>query len=371
MKHIRISIFMLVVALICIGVVMVYSSSAVFSYETYHSTSFFLKRHLLHLLIGIVLTAFVMSLDLQTVRRWIKPMFTASLLLLVLLFIPYFAREVGGARRWLKVGSFAFQPSELVKWTTVLFLADTLSGGQRGSAGLSGRCFFKTLIVLGITCGLILVQPDLGSAAAIGTVGMLLCFIAGVRFSYIGSLGILSLPVLYFCIFKVPYRRRRILAFLSPWSHAQGCGFQIVQSYLALGLGGLWGVGLGQSRQKLFYLPAGHTDFIFSIIGEELGLIGTVSVVILFVLFLWQGMKISLRSTDSFIQLLSFGIVISIVLAAAIHIAVVCGAVPTKGLPLPFISYGGSALIFNMMAVGLLLNSARKRYFQEQKIDSE
>jgi cell division protein FtsW len=359
---------MIVFVLLCIGVVMVYSSSAVFSYERYHSTTFFLKRHLLHFLIGIVLTAFVMSLDLHAVRRWAKPLFAASLLLLVLLFIPHFGKEVGGARRWLKLGIFGFQPSELVKWTAILFLADTLSGGKKALGGLSGRCFFKTLLILGITCGLILVQPDLGSAAAIGTVGILLCFIAGVRFSYIGSLGILSLPALYFCIFNVPYRRRRILAFLNPWNHARGCGFQIVQSYLALGLGGLWGVGLGQSRQKLFYLPAGHTDFIFSIIGEELGLIGTVSVVILFVLFLWQGMKISLRSTDSFIQLLSFGIVISIVLAAAIHIAVVCGAVPTKGLPLPFISYGGSALIFNMMAVGILLNSARERYFQEQKL---
>ena len=159
-----------------------------------------------------------------------------------------------------------------------------------------------------------------------------------------------------------------MIAFLNPWADVRGSGFQLVQSYLALGLGGLWGVGLGQSKQKLFYLPAAHTDFVFSILGEELGLIGTAAVVILFMLFLWQGMKIALRSTEAFIKLLSLGIVTSITLSATVHIAVVCGAVPTKGLPLPFISYGGSSLVFNMIAVGLLLNSARDRYFQEQRL---
>jgi len=212
------------------------------------------------------------------------------------------------------------------------------------------------------------VQPDLGGTLAIAAVSVFLLFVAGLRLSYIVSLGLLSLPALYFSIYNVPYRRKRILAFLNPWADVKGYGFQMVQSYLALGLGGVWGVGLGQSRQKLFYLPAAHTDFIFSIIGEELGLIGTIAIVVLFALFLWQGIKISLRSTDSFIQLLSFGIVMSITLSACVHIAVVCGAAPTKGLPLPFISYGGSALVFNMMAVGLLLNCGRERYFQEQKL---
>ena len=357
---------MITVALICIGLVMVYSSSVVLSYERYHSTTFFLKHHLLHIFIGAVLSVLVMSMDLRRLRRWVRPLFIFSLLLLILLFVPYLGREVAGARRWLRLGIFSFQPSELVKWATVLFLADILSNRQKKRANFLHGFLFP-LIVVGVICALILIQPDLGSAFALGVVSMLLFFAAGIKLSYIITLVLLGLPILYFSIFSVPYRRRRIITFLNPWADVRGSGFQIIQSYLALGLGGLWGVGLGQSRQKLFFLPCAHTDFIFSIIGEELGLIGTASVVILFLLFLWQGIKISLRSTDRFIQLLSFGIVTTITLAATVHIAVVCGAVPTKGLPLPFISYGGSALVLNMMAVGLLLNCARDRYFQVQE----
>ena len=365
MRRIRISIFVIVVILLCVGTVFVYSSSAIFSFDKYCSTTYFLKRHLSYLLLGLALSAYAMSVDLRLIRRWAKPLFLVSVILLILVYVPRFAREVGGARRWLKVGVFSFQPSELAKWTVVLFLADILSNKQkRLAAPLVGLMF----ITLGAVCVLILMQPDLGSAIALGIVGVLLFFVAGMRLSYIIGLVLFSIPLLYFSIFSVPYRKRRIFTFLNPWADAKGSGFQMVQSYLALGLGGLWGVGLGQSRQKLFYLPAAHTDFIFSIIGEELGLIGTASIVILFMLFLWQGMKISLRSTDPFIQLFSFGIVVSIVLSACVHIAVVCGAVPTKGLPLPFISYGGSALVLNMMAVGLLLNCARDRYIQEQKL---
>ncbi|MBN3039282.1 MAG: putative lipid II flippase FtsW [Candidatus Omnitrophica bacterium] len=367
MRRIRISIFIISITLICIGIVMVYSSSAMFSYDTYRSTTYFLRRHLAHLLVGSLLMVFVMSLDVAAIRRWIKPLFIFSLLLLLLVFFPHFGKEVGGARRWFKIGFFSFQPSEFTKWTTILFLADLMAKKKREKLGFL-RDFFWPLVITASVCGLILIQPDLGGALSLGAVSMLLFFAAGMHVASIVSLILLSLPVLYFSIFNVPYRRKRILAFLNPWADAKGYGFQMVQSYLALGLGGLWGVGLGQSRQKLFYLPAAHTDFIFSIIGEELGFIGTASIVILFMLFLWQGIKISLRSTDPFIQLLSFGIVLTIVLTAFVHIAVVCGAVPTKGLPLPFISYGGSALVFNMAALGLLLNIARDRYFQEQKI---
>ncbi len=349
---------MIVVTLVGIGVVMLYSSSAIFAYDRYGSTTFFLRRHLFHLLIGTLLAAWAMSLDLRRLRRWSGPIFILSLVFLALVFVPYLGKEVGGARRWLKIGVFTFQPSEFARWAVVLLLADSLSK----------RRFLLAFLVAGVTCGFILLQPDLGGALALGCVSMLLLFAVGLRLSYFISLILVSIPALYFAIYNVPYRRKRILAFLNPWADVKGYGFQMVQSYLALGLGGLWGVGLGQSRQKLFYLPAAHTDFIFSIIGEELGLVGTVSIVILFMLFLWQGIKVSLRSSDSFFQLLSFGIVTSIAFSACVHIAVVCGAAPTKGLPLPFISYGGSALIFNMLAVGLLLNCARDRYFQGQKI---
>ncbi|MFC1631578.1 putative lipid II flippase FtsW [Candidatus Omnitrophota bacterium] len=368
MRHIRISIFMIAVTLICVGLVMVYSSSAIFSLERYRSSTFFLRRHLLHLIVGLILTVFVMNLDLKHLRRWARPLFLFSVILLMLLFVPGLARQVGGARRWLSLGLVSFQPSELVKWTSVLFLADFLVGRQKELSNLAIGKFLSALLIVGAVCALILVQPDLGGALAIAIVAALMFFAARIPLFYIINLALCSLPVLYFSIFSVAYRRKRIITFLNPWADIRGSGFQLVQSYLALGLGGLWGVGLGQSRQKLFYLPAAHTDFVFSIIGEELGLLGTLAIISLFILFLWQGIKVSLRSSDPFIKLFSFGLVITIVFSACVHMAVACGAVPTKGLPLPFISYGGSSLVFNMMGVGLLLNSARDRYLQEQKL---
>lgn len=362
MRRIRISIAMIVITLLCIGTVFVYSASAIYAYEKFHCSAFFLKQHLLHLLIGTLGAVILMTLDVRLIRRLARPLFLLSLILLMLVFLPGLGREVGGARRWFRLGAVSFQPSEFAKWATVLFLADMLSDGKEKKAD-SFFAFLLALVLVGVECLLILVQPDLGSAISLGIVSMLLFFVAGIPTVYILSLAVISLPVLYYSIFCVPYRRKRILAFWNPWADARGYGFQMVQSYLALGLGGLWGVGLGQSRQKLFYLPAAHTDFIFSIIGEELGLVGTVSIAALFMLLLWQGIKVSLRCSDNFFKLLSFGVVTTIALSAVVHIAVVCGALPTKGLPLPFISYGGSALVLNMMAIGLLLNTARDRYF--------
>jgi cell division protein FtsW len=187
----------------------------------------------------------------------------------------------------------------------------------------------------------------------------MMLYISGIRVSYIAASVLASLPVLYLLLFSVPYRRKRMMIFLNPWADKRGTGFQVIQSFIALGSGGIFGVGLGQSRQKLFYLPASHTDFIFSIIGEELGFLGTASVVILFALFFWEGMKISFRAPGAFERLLSFGIVSLITLEAVINIGVTAGALPTKGLPLPFISYGGSGLVFHLVAVGFLLNISR------------
>jgi cell division protein FtsW len=202
-------------------------------------------------------------------------------------------------------------------------------------------------------------QPDLGTAMAIGIVIFIMLFIGGIKLSHLLSIILLSLPLLYVLIFSVPYRRMRIMAFLNPWLDPKGSGFQIIQSQVALGSGGIFGVGLGHSKQKLFYLPAAHTDFIFSIIGEELGLLGTVGVIILFIIFIRQGLKIIKNAPDKFGYFLSLGLVLTIALKAIINIGVSCGALPTKGLPLPFISYGGSSLVFDMVAVGILVNIAR------------
>jgi cell division protein FtsW len=202
-------------------------------------------------------------------------------------------------------------------------------------------------------------QPDLGTALAIGIVVFIMLFISGVRLTYLLSLILASIPALYFLIFNVPYRRMRILAFINPWLDPKGSGFQIIQSQIALGSGGIFGVGLGHSRQKLFYLPAAHTDFIFSIIGEELGLVGTLGVLLLFMIFIQQGLKIVKNSPDKFGYFLSLGLILMISLKAVINIGVSCGLLPTKGLSLPFISYGGSSFMFDMISVGILMNVGR------------
>lgn len=215
------------------------------------------------------------------------------------------------------------------------------------------------MCVLGLAVLLILMQPDLGTSLALVIVVFIMLFVAGVRLSYLASVILASLPVLYLLIFNVAYRRMRIMAFLNPWLDPKGSGFQVIQSQIALGSGGIFGTGLGQSRQKLFYLPAAHTDFIFSIIGEELGLVGTIGIIILFMVFIHQGFKILKNSSDKFGYFLGLGLILLISFKAIINIGVSCGILPTKGLPLPFISYGGSSFIFDMIGVGILMNIAR------------
>jgi cell division protein FtsW len=219
--------------------------------------------------------------------------------------------------------------------------------------------FLPPICVLAAFALLILMQPDLGTALAIGIVVFIMLFVAGVRVPYLLSIILASFPLLYVLIFSVPYRRMRIMAFLNPWLDPKGSGFQIIQSQIALGSGGIFGLGLGHSRQKLFYLPAAHTDFIFSIIGEELGLLGTLGIIILFIIFIQQGVKIIKNATEKFGYFLALGLVLMVSLKAVINIGVSCGVLPTKGLPLPFISYGGSSLIFDMVSIGLLINIAR------------
>jgi cell division protein FtsW len=357
-RETRINFFTVTVLLICIGIVMIYSASSIYAWERYKDSFFFLKRHLSFLAIGIALMFVAMTLDYRKLRHYAKPLLLVSLILLVLVLIPGVGREVSGARRWFRFKFISFQPSELASLAVIIYIADFISRrGERVRDLLKG--FLPPLAVLGFTCLLILMQPDLGTTLAIGSVVFLMLFVAGTRVTYLASVILGSLPALYLLIFRVPYRRARILAFLNPWADPRGSGFQIIQSQIALGSGGLFGVGLGHSRQKLFYLPAGHTDFIFSIIGEELGLVGTLAVVILFIIFILQGLKIIKNAPDKFGYFLALGLVLMITLKAVINIGVSCGILPTKGLPLPFISYGGSSFIFDLVSVGLLINIAR------------
>lgn len=343
-----------------IGIVMVYSSSSYHAYEIFYDSAFYLKRHLLHFLIALSAGIFLYRFDYRKIRDYTKPLLLISISSLIIVLIPGIGYEAGGARRWLRLGFLGFQPTEFAGLFLIIYLADILERKQ-----VSIRDFFDgflpPLIIVGITTLLILAQPDLGSGVTIMIISLVMMFVAGVNMIYLVPFLAASLPVFYFLIFKVPYRLRRIVGYLAPWRDAQGAGFQIVQSFLALGSGGVFGLGLGCSRQKLFYLPQAHTDFIFSIIGEELGLIGTLGVLFLFAAFVWLGINISLKARDLFGKLLALGLTLSVALKAIINIAVSTGAIPTKGLPLPFISYGGTALIFNILGVALLLNIADRQ----------
>ncbi|MDD2689797.1 MAG: putative lipid II flippase FtsW [Candidatus Omnitrophica bacterium] len=356
--NIRIKLFTITVILICVGTVMIYSASSIYAWERYKDGFFFLKRHIIFLLIGALFTFLVMSIDYRKLKVVSKPLLILSLILLVLVLIPGIGREVSGARRWFRFKFISFQPSELANLAMVIYVADFISRkGNFIKTFLRG--FLPPVCILGLLALLIMMQPDLGSTLAIGVVVFIMLFIAGVRAGYLLSVFLASIPVLYILIFSVPYRRMRILAFLNPWLDPKGSGFQIIQSQIALGSGGIFGVGLGHSKQKLFYLPAAHTDFIFSIIGEELGFLGTLAIVILFMIFIQQGIKIMKNASDKFGYFLALGLILMISFKAIINIGVSCGVLPTKGLPLPFISYGGSSFIFDLVSVGILMNIAR------------
>jgi cell division protein FtsW len=358
MRSTRSSLFIIVTILISIGVIMIYSTSAIYANEKMHDSLYFLKRHLVYLAAGIFMMLLAMAVDLKSLKKYSKHIIALSVLLLVLVLIPHIGKETAGARRWFKIGPLNFQPSEFAKIAIFIYLADLLTRKEKViKSFLYG--YLPPIIALGVVLGLVLMEPDLGTAIAISVVGVLMLFVSGARPLYIFASFLASIPALYVLLFRVAYRRKRMMIFLNPWSDKRGAGFQIIQSFVALGSGGLLGVGLGQSRQKLFYLPASHTDFIFSIIGEELGFIGAASVVILFILFVWEGMKITFKAEDKFERLLSMALVCLIALEAVINIGVTAGVLPTKGLPLPFISYGGTSLMFHLAAVGLLLNIAK------------
>lgn len=357
-RNLRLNLFTTTVILICIGIVMIYSSSSIYAWERYKDSFFFLKRHLVFLFLGSIFAFIVMSVDYRKLKEISHILIFIAFALLALVLIPGLGREVSGAQRWFRYKFISFQPSEFANLAVIIYLADFIS--RRGEHIRDFfRGFLPPMLVLGAIAMLILLQPDLGTTVAISLVVVIMLFVAGVRLTYLFGLCAASIPLLYLLVFRVAYRRSRIMAFLNPWLDARGSGFQIIQSQIALGSGGLFGVGLGHSKQKLFYLPAAHTDFIFSIIGEEAGLLGTFCVIALFIIFLRQGIKVIKNAPDAFGYFLALGLVLMICLKAVINIGVSCGVLPTKGLPLPFISYGGSSLMFDMVSIGMLLNIAR------------
>ena len=356
-NYLKTILILLVAALLGIGFLMIYSSSTMYGADRYGDSYYLLKRQLLWMGVGAGLFLAVLHIDYHWLQRRSRILLILGIILLIAVFIPGIGRRGGGAQRWLSVGGVGVQPSELVKYLLIVYLADLLSRRQKTINGfVSG--FLPPLAVIGLLCVLTIAQPDLGSAMTIGVIGLLMLYLGGARLTHLGCVALAVLPVLMVLVARVGYRMRRILAFIDPWADPKGTGFQIIQSLIALGSGGPLGLGLGESRQKLFYLPAATTDFIFSILGEELGFAGTALVVILVIGLVIVGFAISRRADDLFGSLLAQGITAMLALQAMVNMGVSSGILPTKGLPFPFISYGGSNLIVSLMAVGVLANIA-------------
>lgn len=352
------TIFTVVLVLAAIGVVMVTSSSSILAMKKHSNSFFFGGRQLIWISIGLAVMAAAFYCDYRNYYRFALPILAVSFLSLVLVLVV--GTEVNGARRWIRVPGFNFQPSEFAKLAFVIYMAYMVTRkADRIKDMVYG--FAPPIMILGVFGILLMLQPDLGTAVVLAMVTVTILFIGGAKLTHIASLGLLALPVLYKLISGSAYRRRRILAFMDPWEDPTGTGFQIVQSFIALGSGGIGGVGLGEGKQKLFYLPEAHTDFIFAVVGEELGFVGAITVIALFVVFLWQGIRVALKTDDDFGRYLAVGITAMISLEAVLNLAVVSGMMPTKGLALPFISYGGSGLLVNLAAVGILLNISRHR----------
>jgi len=353
------SILLLAVCLTCLGVVMVFSSSSIMAIRDYGDSLFFLKRQGAYAIVGFAAMALMMRIDLNVLRKAAWPVLGVCALLLIAVLIPGVGKKVGGAARWIRVGGLTFQPAEFVKIGLVLFMAHSLARKQDKVKSFRFG-FLPYMLILAVLLGLVLAQPDLGSALTLGVVAVTMLLVAGTRLKYLAGIALISLPFLYFMVMNVDYRRRRIMAFLDPWGDPSDTGFQIIQSWIAFGSGGAFGQGLGESKQKLFYLPEAHTDFIFSVIGEELGFIGVIVIAAMFMLLILRGMKTALNAPNEFSCFLAFGVTLLIGLQAFVNMAVVMGMVPTKGLALPFISYGGTSLVTTLTAIGILLNVSRQ-----------
>lgn len=355
-KQLRQLMLVIILTLLGLGTVAVYSSSSMASEATYGGSLRFVFHHVLGILCGAILAIGCLAIPYDRLRRSGRWLLVLSVALLVLVFI--FGQEVGGARRWFRIGRWSLQPSELAQLSLILYLADLLAR-KTAAIAASWRGLVPPLLATGVTAGLVLIQPDLGTAIAMGSVALLLLCIAKAKWQHLSAILAVGLVALVFLIAGAEYRRRRILAFMDPWQDPRGNGYQILQSFFAMASGGVFGRGIGGSLQKLFFLPSAHTDFIFAILGEELGLIGTTAVIGLFALFVTCGLRIAVATQDLFSKYLVCGLVGMIGLEAILNIAVVTGMMPTKGLPLPLISYGGSSMVMNLVACALIFQASR------------
>jgi cell division protein FtsW len=347
-------LFSATIGLALFGVVMVYSASAVIAQQENHSQFHYVIKQTLWTSMGFVAMFIAMRFDYQQLNsRWIV---YGLLIVTILLLVAVFGfSPVNGARRWIKLKGFSLQPSEIAKLSLALFLARFLQN-RAGDETSFWRTFLPCFAVLGVVAGLVAKEPDLGTALMLAILCFSICFAAGMRPRHLVYAVVPALLYVGKMLIFTPFRMKRLAAFIDPWADAQGTGYQVVQSLIAVGSGGSHGLGFAQGRQKLLFLPFAHSDFIFAVVGEELGLVGALIIVFVFAIFLWRGMRAALRAPDRFGMLLGLGIVVSIVAQALLNISVVIALVPTKGIPLPFISYGGSSMVPTLAGVGILLN---------------
>ena len=347
-------LFLATLALICASVVMVYSASALVALERFQQPYLFVTRQMMWAAVGVAVLSIVMRIDYRAYRNdrliWILLGVVGFMLIAVL-----FARPINGTRRWFGVGGFGIQPSELAKLAAIMFTALILER-RRHRINELGYSLVPIGVIVGVLSGLILLEPDFGTAVSLLAVIGVMVFAAGISYRYLLGAGLLMLPALYVIMMQADYRRRRLLTFLDPWADPLGDGFQIIQSLIAVGTGGVFGKGLMSGVQKLFYLPEPHTDFIFAVISEETGLLGASMVVLCFCVIGWRGLRTAMRAPDSFGAFLALGITMMLVLQALVNISVVLGLMPTKGIPLPLVSNGGSSMLINLLGVGVLLN---------------
>lgn len=349
------ALFVVVLALLAVGLVMVYSASSVFAYARFSDSAYFFKRQAMWAGLGLAAMLVARSVHYSRLRTMAGPMLLLAIALLAAILIPGIGRVAGGARRWIAAGPVSFQPVEIARIALLIYVAHFAT--RRGATVRDFRGgLVPPLVLTGICALLVLGQPDMGSAVMMVTVTMLMLFLAGARIAHLALVALATLPAAALAVVTEPYRLQRIMAFLDPWSDAQGRGFHVIQSLLAFGSGGLGGVGLGASSQKFFYLPERHTDFIFAIMGEELGLAGTAGLLVLFGIFAYRGFRIAHAVPDRFGALVAAGITTSITGQALLNMGVATGILPVTGIPLPLVSFGGSSLVATMVMVGILFN---------------
>jgi len=347
-------LFTTTILLVALSVVMVYSASAPVALERYGRASLFLIKQGMWALLGVAMLNIVMRIDYRAYKQpaflWTALAFVAFALVAV-----YFRTPVNGARRWFGVGGIGVQPSELSKLVAIFFIAALLERRMHRIDDIPYALLPIAILVIGLVA-LILPEPDFGTSMALLMIAAVMVFAAGLNYRYVAGVVLCALPALYLVVMGSAYRRRRTFAFLNPWDDPLGDGFQIIQSLIAVGTGGVWGRGLMNGVQKLFYLPEPHTDFIYAAIAEELGLVGATAVVICFCVVTWRGVRIALRAADSFGAFIALGLTTMVAVQAFVNISVVLGLMPTKGTPLPFVSFGGSSLLINLIGMGILLN---------------